>query len=86
MKICTGTVDLQICNTEFVSPKSLRLHRRMHDPVKDKVIEPPVKYGLLGEVSVGDESKGEEMFECNQCNKVYNKEYEEVRLFTHKLK
>lgn len=53
----------------------------MHGPIKDKVLEPPVKYGLLGEFPVRDDDKQEEMFECKICNKLYNKKYEEVRIF-----
>lgn len=52
----------EICNTLFPAYKSLRLHKRMHDPIKAKDIEPPVNYGLRGETL--HEEGNRELFVC----------------------
>lgn len=70
------------CNTEFPSYKSLRLHRRMHDPIKEKEIEPPVTYGIMGEDIMPKEDT-REMFMCEICNNTYDKQYEEVHMKSH---
>lgn len=78
----SGTHLCEECNTEFPSYKSLRLHKRMHDPIKIREIEAPVSYGITGD----DDNKGEprEMFICQICNKTYDKQYEEAHMNYHK--
>lgn len=74
----------EICNTDFPTFKSLRLHRRMHDPIKTRAIEAPVSYGITG--SEPEEKKDElrEMFICQICNKAYDTQYEEAHMNYHK--
>lgn len=56
----------------------------MHDPIKERDIEPPVNYNIMGE---GDdnstETKDREMFLCEICNVTYDKQYEEVHMRSH---
>ncbi|GJQ80970.1 hypothetical protein Trydic_g4787 [Trypoxylus dichotomus] len=78
----SGPFVCEVCSTEFPTYKSLRLHKRMHDPIKVKEIEPPVNYGLTGETD--PEKWGvREMFVCQICNKTYDKQYEEVHMMSH---
>ncbi|XP_060522545.1 zinc finger protein 25-like isoform X2 [Cylas formicarius] len=70
----------EVCNTQFPSFKSLRLHKRMHDPVQQKEIEPPVTYSIDNQDDTPNER---EMFECTVCDKKYDKEYEQVHLKSH---
>ncbi|KAF5306261.1 hypothetical protein FQA39_LY08959 [Lamprigera yunnana] len=69
-----------ICNTEFPAFKSLRLHKRMHDPIKSKLIEPPVNYSIEGEEI---EDSPRETFVCGICCKEYDKEYAEAHKKFH---
>ncbi|RZC37115.1 zinc finger protein 2 -like [Asbolus verrucosus] len=76
-----GPFNCEICNTTFPTFKSLRLHRRMHDPIKAREIEAPSKYGLFGN-DVADEPV-RHMFICKICNKTYDKQYELVHMNSH---
>lgn len=80
--VTLGPYTCDVCNTMFPSFKSLRLHKRMHDPIKDKIPEAPVSYSITGPI---DESREvvRHMFICSICNKTYDKEYEEVHMKSH---
>lgn len=74
----------EVCNTIFPSYRSLRLHSRMHEPVKDKAVEPPVNYTISGASDKKPEKElVRRMFVCNICNNTYDKEYEEVHMKSH---
>lgn len=72
-----------ICNTEFTSIKSLRLHSRMHDPIKQKEIEPPVNYGITGEINYAIASSERNTFRCEVCGNDYDEEYHDVHMRSH---
>lgn len=78
----TGPHLCEECNTDFPSYKSLRLHKRMHDPIKSREIEAPVSYGITGDDGKREEPR--EMFLCQICNKTYDKQYEEAHMNYHK--
>ncbi|KAJ8975299.1 hypothetical protein NQ317_011640 [Molorchus minor] len=80
--VTLGPYSCDVCKTMFPSFKSLRLHRRMHDPIKDKSPEAPVTYSITGPI---DDSREivRHMFICSICNKTYDKEYEEVHMKSH---
>jgi KRAB domain-containing zinc finger protein len=75
-KSSSAPYNCEICNTTFPTFKSLRLHRRMHEPIKTREIEAPANY-----------DEGQEhvrhMFICKICNKTYDKEYELVHMNSH---
>ena len=80
----SNSYTCEVCSTEFPTYKSLRLHLRMHDPVKVKDIEPPVTYGIMGDkVEIKTEDDTIEMFQCPICNKEYHKQYENVHMKSH---
>ncbi|KAJ8926511.1 hypothetical protein NQ314_021113 [Rhamnusium bicolor] len=81
--VTLGPYTCDICKTMFPSFKSLRLHKRMHDPIKDKDPEAPVNYSITGPI---DESREiiRQMFICSICNKTYDKEYEDIHIRSHK--
>lgn len=87
----TGPFVCRVCDTVFPTNKSLRLHRRMHDPVKAKEIEPPVEYGLSGEgIGAGEDEGGDpsvprprDMFTCPVCGKRYDKGYQQLHMQYH---
>lgn len=72
-----------ICNTEFTSIKSLRLHSRMHEPIKQKEIEPPVNYGITGEINFAIASSTRNTFSCDICANEYDVEYQDVHMKSH---
>ncbi|XP_057667768.1 zinc finger protein 883-like [Diorhabda carinulata] len=61
-----------ICNTMFPSFKSLRLHKRMHEPMKRKEITP----------GSGDPD-GRPMFTCNICGETYGLEFKKIHMESH---
>ncbi|KAG5877630.1 hypothetical protein JTB14_030028 [Gonioctena quinquepunctata] len=67
-----------LCSPSF---KSLRLHQRMHEPVKTKSLDVPVSYSSTGV----EDGSGETVpqFICSICNNTYYKEYEEVHMKSH---
>ncbi|XP_030759191.1 zinc finger protein 2-like [Sitophilus oryzae] len=83
-KITMSLHVCEVCNTKFPSFKQLRLHSRMHDPVKTKKVDPPVSYNIMGEGKNENQENAErEVFHCPVCNKIYDKEYETVHLKSH---
>ncbi|XP_074040843.1 uncharacterized protein [Leptinotarsa decemlineata] len=70
-----------ICKTMFPSFKSLRLHQKMHDPVKEKALEAPVSYS--SGVECDSKPVVRQIFVCSICNNTYDKEYEEVHMKSH---
>ncbi|KAG7312169.1 hypothetical protein JYU34_001630 [Plutella xylostella] len=40
--VVTGPFKCHVCSTVFPTNKSLKLHKRMHDPIKARPIDPPV--------------------------------------------
>ncbi|KAF7274024.1 hypothetical protein GWI33_013290, partial [Rhynchophorus ferrugineus] len=76
--------ECEVCHTKFPSFKQLRLHSRMHEPVKTKKIDPPVLYNIMGEEDGDVSNNGErEVFQCPVCQKVYDKGYEAVHMKMH---
>ncbi|CAG9864218.1 unnamed protein product [Phyllotreta striolata] len=73
--ITLGPHTCDVCNTMFPSFKSLRLHKRMHEPLKNKPIESPV--------SAQPDAQARQMFVCHICNNTYDIEYEEVHMKSH---
>ncbi|CAH1968959.1 unnamed protein product [Acanthoscelides obtectus] len=71
----------EVCGTIFPSFKSLRLHRKMHEPVKEKPIEAPVSYSITGNKC--EKKNVRTMFICDICNNTYDKEYEIVHMKSH---
>ncbi|KAJ8953950.1 hypothetical protein NQ318_019193 [Aromia moschata] len=80
--VTLGPYTCDICKTMFPSFKSLRLHKRMHDPIKDKAPEAPVTYSITGPIDEAREIV-RHMFICSICNKTYDKEYEDVHMRSH---
>nr|CAH7727090.1 unnamed protein product [Callosobruchus chinensis] len=79
--VMTEPFACEMCGTIFPSLKSLRLHKKMHDPVKDRPIEAPVSCTITGD---GTETNNvRTMFNCSVCNKNYDKEYEIVHMRSH---
>ncbi|XP_968302.3 zinc finger protein ZFP2 [Tribolium castaneum] len=64
----------EVCNTNFPTFKSLRLHRRMHEPIKARHADTPANH----------DEEVRPMFICKICNKTYDKEYEAVHLESHR--
>lgn len=65
--------NCEVCNTIFPTFKSLRLHKRMHDPVKLREIE----------VSDDPEKANTKTFICKVCNKTYDRKYESIHMASH---
>lgn len=80
--VTIGPQTCHICQTMFPTFKSLRLHQKMHEPVKDKAPEAPVKYSISGTEEDHHEIV-RDMFICSICNNTYDKEYEEVHMKSH---
>lgn len=78
--ITLGPHTCDICNTMFPSFKSLRLHKRMHEPQKIKPIEAPVNQNPT---DFEDDDKVRQMFVCHICSNTYDIEYEEVHMKSH---
>ncbi|KAL4711501.1 hypothetical protein ACJJTC_000517 [Scirpophaga incertulas] len=67
----------EICNTFFSTNKSLKLHKRMHDPVKSRPIIPPV------ETEEGHECSPDSYI-CPVCDKVIPVDYKTIHQNSHK--
>ncbi|KAJ6645344.1 Endothelial zinc finger protein induced by tumor necrosis factor alpha [Pseudolycoriella hygida] len=63
-----------ICNTEFTSLKSLKLHGRMHNPIKQRTFEEAAG----NEMKFLKHSTSSEMFFCDLCDKSYNVSLKEM--------
>ncbi|XP_037043509.1 zinc finger protein 878-like [Bradysia coprophila] len=77
----TGPEPLQqwicnICNTEFSSLKSLKLHGRMHNPIKQRTFEETA--GNEMKFLKSTTSTSSEMFYCSLCDKSYNVSLKEM--------
>lgn len=68
--------ECAVCNTVFTSNKSLRLHMRMHDPVKSKSFEDSIK-----EISGLDGYR--EDFMCDICDKSYDRRFYIMHMDMH---
>ncbi|CAH0694655.1 unnamed protein product [Spodoptera exigua] len=66
-----------ICNTVFPTNKSLKLHKRMHDPIKTRAIEPPVENTDGTEVSKAT-------YRCTICDKMIPCDYKTIHQNSHK--
>ncbi|XP_022823329.1 zinc finger protein 616-like isoform X3 [Spodoptera litura] len=66
-----------ICNTVFLTNKSLKLHKRMHDPIKSRAIEPPVENTDGTKVSKAT-------YRCTICNKMIPCDYKAIHQNSHK--
>ncbi|VEN54750.1 unnamed protein product [Callosobruchus maculatus] len=71
----------EVCGTILPSLKSLRLHKKMHGPVKDRPIEAPVSCTNNGDKT--EKKNVRSMFVCDVCNNTYDKEYEIVHMRSH---
>ncbi|XP_047992653.1 zinc finger protein 260-like isoform X5 [Leguminivora glycinivorella] len=71
----TGPFKCDICSTIFPSNKSLKLHKRMHDPVKARPIELPVE-------SEGTETSNNKYI-CSICDKLIPIDYRAVHNNSH---
>ncbi|XP_034951287.1 oocyte zinc finger protein XlCOF6-like isoform X2 [Chelonus insularis] len=60
----------KICGTEFISHKSLRLHSRMHAPVRARHVDAP-------------EGKPTANFTCLECGKTLSESYREAHMALH---
>ncbi|XP_050549901.1 zinc finger protein 470-like isoform X7 [Spodoptera frugiperda] len=65
-----------ICSTVFPSNKSLKLHKRMHDPIKTRAIEPPVENTDGTKVSKAT-------YRCTICNKMIPCDYKAIHQNSH---
>ncbi|GBP69124.1 Zinc finger protein 358 [Eumeta japonica] len=72
-----GPFRCEVCFTIFPTNKSLRLHRRMHDPIKSRPLEPPVE-------QVRCNMDPTETFHCLQCDKWIPVGYKKVHLNYHR--
>lgn len=70
--------ECEICKTIFSTNKSLRLHMRMHDPIKQKSIE-----DSINEISGVDGDVNREFFECHVCDKSYDKKFYKIHMQSH---
>ncbi|XP_014234255.1 zinc finger protein 774-like [Trichogramma pretiosum] len=59
-----------ICGTEFFTHKSLRLHSRMHQPVRTRHVDAP-------------EGAEEETFQCQECGTTLSESYREAHMALH---
>ncbi|XP_016837124.1 zinc finger protein 813 [Nasonia vitripennis] len=59
-----------VCGTEFLTHKSLRLHSRMHAPVRSRHVDAPV-------------GTGEETFDCNECGATLSESYRLAHMALH---
>nr|CAI5834188.1 unnamed protein product [Callosobruchus analis] len=71
----------EVCGTILPSLKSLRLHKKMHGPIKDRPIEAPVSCTITGDKT--EKKKVRTMFVCDMCNNSYDKEYEIIHMRSH---
>ncbi|CAF4931335.1 unnamed protein product [Pieris macdunnoughi] len=65
----------EVCNTWFPTTKALKLHRRMHYPIKPRPIELPV----------GSTDTNTEIYVCPICKKGIPVEYRLIHQNSHKL-
>lgn len=69
-----------ICNTSFATQKSLKLHVRMHNPIKDKSLEQLAEHELKACSTKNVKIKS---FFCKICDKSYDMAFQEMHLQTH---
>lgn len=67
-----------VCHTIFATNKSLRLHVRMHDPVKPRTLEDATDYDATTASNTITE-----MFTCDVCNKSYDVQFREMHILSH---
>ncbi|CAB3234134.1 unnamed protein product [Arctia plantaginis] len=67
----------EVCSTVFKTNKSLKLHKRMHDPIKSRPIQPPVNHR-------GNKDVSGHVYHCNICDKVIPYDYRAVHENSHK--
>ncbi|XP_055313583.1 zinc finger protein 3 homolog isoform X2 [Sitodiplosis mosellana] len=72
----------ETCNTTFYSAKSLKLHARMHLPVKSKTIDEATEQETDNSTG-GDQDHRREKFYCAICGKSYDKNFEQVHVQMH---
>ncbi|XP_068618007.1 zinc finger protein 271-like isoform X2 [Battus philenor] len=65
-----------VCSTVFPTSKSLKLHKRMHDPIKSRPIEPPV------ETPEGN-TASEDKYICPICFKLIPEDYRTIHEESH---
>ncbi|XP_031634575.1 zinc finger protein 436 [Contarinia nasturtii] len=70
-----------ICNTTFYSAKSLKLHARMHLPVKSKTIDEATEHET-DPLTIADQDNREKFY-CDICGKYYDKTFEQVHVQMH---
>lgn len=70
--------ECDVCNTIFPTNKSLRLHVRMHDPVRPRTLEDATDY----DPTIASNSLTE-FFTCDVCNKTYDVQFREMHLLSH---
>ncbi|XP_045500618.1 zinc finger protein 852-like isoform X3 [Colias croceus] len=66
--------DCEVCSTKFPTSKSLKLHKRMHDPIKARPIEPPV-----------ETTEGSDKYLCLVCFKLIPVDYKVIHQNSHKV-
>ncbi|KAM3965863.1 uncharacterized protein ACR2FA_000193 [Aphomia sociella] len=72
-----ATYECEICCTVFLTNKSLKLHKRMHDPIKSRPIDPPVK-------TVDGEEVDNGRYLCTICEKMIPTDYKTIHQNSHK--
>lgn len=79
-----GPYRCVVCDTVFPSNKSLLLHGRMHEPVRQRPVEGPVEYGGSGEGGQGAAVASPcDRFHCSLCDKWIHVGYRKIHEAVH---